>query len=152
MEISGKMIEPIILLPGKLWRRCAPTFDWERSKREGWRTPDWRSFFIDGAHTIKGGLISTDSGPRAKLFRSSGSNRDGGGRSVRGSGIPAIDSRQPHTQKKGRKKMHRLQNCKQPHEQDTERSNTWAKFKNLVTTKKTIAANLSWVEKDFHLT
>jgi len=59
---------------------------------------------VEAHTTIKGGLISTDSGPRAKLFRSSGSNRDGGGRSVRGSGIPAIDSPQPHTQKKGGKK------------------------------------------------
>jgi hypothetical protein len=58
---------------------------------------------VEAHTTIKGGLISTDSGPRAKLFRSSGSNRDGGGRSVRGSGIPAIDSPQPHTQKKGEK-------------------------------------------------
>jgi hypothetical protein len=81
----------------------------------------WRALLGVEAHTtIKGALTSTDSGPRAKLFRSSGSNRDGGGRSVRGSGIPAIDSPQPHTQKKGEKKMHRLQNfCKQTHEQNT---------------------------------
>jgi hypothetical protein len=59
-----------------------------------------------------------------------------------------------HTpKKKGGGEMHRLQNsCKQPHEQNTQRSNTWAKFKNLVTMKKIIAANLPWVEKDSHLT